>query len=130
MDILSVMIATLPYSLSVAPFLVGFAIAVAFSGSKYSVRGAALTAASFYFVCVLMMVSMQSIWLAWWKHFLTYSIVAGIPLAIVFVPMLAARNLEWMRGRLIAGLIGAAFAIFIFFYFAHSVICGLLGDCL
>jgi hypothetical protein len=130
MDTLKTIIALLPFSLPIIPFLFVFAVVVAYSGSKYHRRGAAAAAVSIYLLYVLVIASIAPMWLEWWKHLLTEFFLVGIPLFIVLVPMFAVRNSEWMRGRLVAGLIGVAVATFIFPYFALIVSCDFLGDCL
>ena len=130
MDVLATMVATLPYSLPVLPFLLIFAGAVALAGKRHGTRGASVAAASFYVISVFVLASVQPMSQAPWKHWLAYCLTAIIPLSFIFLPMLAARNSGWLRGRLVAGLLGAAFATLTFLYVAHSISCGILGDCL
>ena len=130
MDMITIMIMLLPYSLPMVPFLMIFAIGVAWFGRKYETRGAFLAAGVFCILYSIMLATSGPMHLQWWKHVVAALLVVGISLAPIFVPILVTRHMKWMRGRLAAGLAGGIVSVFIFPYLAISVSCNFLGDCL
>ncbi len=99
----------LHFYLLLLPVFVAVALPIAVAGERKGSRGARNTAFTIWIVLTLV----QPIF---WPHGLDFPllfwllspIVAGITLAIIFIPMNSLSRCSWTRGRMAAGLVASA----------------------
>ena len=97
------------FSLMVLPVFVSFAFTIAGAGHRTGSRGARSTAFTIWVVLafvqpVLWPLGLQFPSLYW----LLSPVVAAITLAMILIPIETPDRWSWTRGRLAAGLVGAA----------------------
>ena len=120
----------LSISLAIFPICALAAFAIAIAGDKHEIRGAFLTAFAIWLATSVLLYSAYQLQQSWWIEAFAALVMTSVPMLAIYVPMLLVRDADWIRGRLMAGLLGSVVAAMIFPGVVVTASCGILGDCL
>ena len=117
-------------SLIVFPALALFAAIVAVVGHWFGNRGAISIEV---LLLLVVMLSFMSLWHSEYEitQYATFALVAaGLSAVFIVLPMLILRDQQWLRGRVIVGLVGSLVAALAMPVVGLLASCTFLGDCL
>ncbi|MEM7312339.1 MAG: hypothetical protein AAF497_04225 [Planctomycetota bacterium] len=66
---------------------------------------------------------------SWWLQAFSALAMTSVSLLTIYIPMLLVRDADWIRGRLMAGLLGSVVAALIFPSMVVTASCAILGEC-
>lgn len=119
----------LSISLAIFPICALAAFAIAIAGDKYDTRGAFLAALAIWLATSVLLYSAYQQLQSWWTEAFAALVMTSVSMLTIYVPMVLVRDADWIRGRLMAGLLGSVVATMIFPGVVLTASCGILGDC-
>ena len=120
----------LSISLAIFPICALAAFAIAIAGDKYGTRGALLATLAIWLIASALLNAASIQLQGWWLQAFAALVMTSVSLLAIYIPMLLVQNSDWIRGRLMAGLVGSVVAALIFPSVVVTTSCAILRDCL
>ena len=117
-------------SLAIFPICALAAFAIAIAGDRHDARGALLAALAIWLMTSALLYSASLQLQSWWLQAFAALVMTSVSMLAIYLPMVLIRDADWIRGRLMVGLVGSVVAAVIFPSVVVTAGCRILGDCL